>query len=219
MFEVRYVGCHRAPSTNHTAQALRAGTVMAGTAALSLAALGGTAHASTTHNWSGVANCESSGNWSINTGNGYYGGLQFSSSTWLAYGGGAYASRADLATEGQQIAIAEKVLASQGVGAWPVCGRYLSSGTTPGATPPPPKAKAPKSTPVTPPVEKPVRNPGPTPPTSGQAKTTTYVVRSGDTLSAIAHSQHVAGGWRKIVALNPSIKNPNQIYVGENLNI
>jgi hypothetical protein len=77
------------------------------------------------HDWDAVAQCESGGNWSINTGNGYYGGLQFSSSTWLAYGGGAYAPRADLATRGQQIAIAEKVLAVQGAGAWPVCGRSL----------------------------------------------------------------------------------------------
>ena len=69
--------------------------------------------------------CESGGNWSINTGNGYYGGLQFSSSTWLAFGGGAYAPRADLAAKPQQIAIAEHVLAAQGPGAWPVCGRSL----------------------------------------------------------------------------------------------
>jgi Transglycosylase-like domain len=78
-----------------------------------------------THDWDTVAMCESGGNWSINTGNGYYGGLQFNSSTWLGYGGGAYAPRADLASKAQQIAIAEKVLAAQGKGAWPVCGRNL----------------------------------------------------------------------------------------------
>lgn len=71
--------------------------------------------------WDRVAACESGGNWHINTGNGYYGGLQFSSSTWLGYGGAAYASRADLATREQQIAIAQKVLAGQGWNAWPVC--------------------------------------------------------------------------------------------------
>lgn len=71
--------------------------------------------------WDRVAACESGGNWHINTGNGYYGGLQFSSGTWLGYGGGAYASRADLATREQQIAIAQKVLAGQGWNAWPVC--------------------------------------------------------------------------------------------------
>jgi hypothetical protein len=79
----------------------------------------------TGHDWDAVARCESGGNWSINTGNGYYGGLQFSQSTWLAYGGGGYAGRADLATKSQQIAVAELVLAGQGAGAWPICGRNL----------------------------------------------------------------------------------------------
>ena len=71
--------------------------------------------------WDQLAICESGGNWSINTGNGYYGGLQFSYSTWLGYGGGVYAPTANLATREQQIAIAEKVLAGQGWGAWPAC--------------------------------------------------------------------------------------------------
>jgi len=71
--------------------------------------------------WDRIAACESGGNWAINTGNGYYGGLQFSSSTWLGYGGGAYAPTANLASREQQIAIAERVQAAQGWGAWPVC--------------------------------------------------------------------------------------------------
>ncbi len=71
--------------------------------------------------WDRIAACESGGNWAANTGNGYYGGLQFSSSTWLGYGGGAYASTANLASREQQIAIAERVQAAQGWGAWPVC--------------------------------------------------------------------------------------------------
>jgi hypothetical protein len=77
------------------------------------------------HNWDAVAQCESGGNWSINTGNGYYGGLQFSQSTWAGFGGTAYAPRADLASKAQQIAVAERVLAVQGAGAWPTCGRNL----------------------------------------------------------------------------------------------
>ena len=77
------------------------------------------------NDWDAVAECESGGNWSINTGNGYYGGLQFSASTWSGYGGNQYAPRADLATREQQIAVAEKVLAGQGRGAWPTCGRNL----------------------------------------------------------------------------------------------
>lgn len=71
--------------------------------------------------WDSLAQCESGGNWSINTGNGYHGGLQFSQSTWAAYGGTAYAPTADQATREQQIAIAEKTQASQGWGAWPAC--------------------------------------------------------------------------------------------------
>jgi peptidoglycan hydrolase CwlO-like protein len=77
------------------------------------------------HDWDAVALCESGGNWSINTGNGYYGGLQFSQSTWDAFGGSGYAPRADLATKSEQITVAERVLAAQGAGAWPTCGRSL----------------------------------------------------------------------------------------------
>ena len=73
-------------------------------------------------NWSAIAACEASGNWSANTGNGFYGGLQFTEQTWLGYGGGRYASSANLATPAQQIAVAQRVVAGQGIGAWPVCG-------------------------------------------------------------------------------------------------
>ncbi|QIK71876.1 transglycosylase family protein [Propioniciclava coleopterorum] len=71
--------------------------------------------------WDRVAMCESSGNWAINTGNGYYGGLQFSASTWRAFGGATYAPYAHQATKAQQIAIARRTLNTQGPGAWPVC--------------------------------------------------------------------------------------------------
>jgi LysM repeat protein len=73
-------------------------------------------------NWSAIAACESGGNWGASTGNGFYGGLQFTEQTWRAYGGGQYASSANLASESQQIAVAQRVLAGQGIGAWPVCG-------------------------------------------------------------------------------------------------
>ncbi|SDP44449.1 Transglycosylase-like domain-containing protein [Pedococcus dokdonensis] len=72
--------------------------------------------------WDRVAACESGGNWSINTGNGYYGGLQFSDRTWDGFGGERYAATANRATKAEQITIAQKVLASQGPGAWPTCG-------------------------------------------------------------------------------------------------
>lgn len=71
--------------------------------------------------WDSLAQCESGGNWSINTGNGYYGGLQFHPQTWLGHGGGQYAPTADQATREQQIEIAKRVQASQGWGAWPAC--------------------------------------------------------------------------------------------------
>ncbi|WP_232783747.1 transglycosylase family protein, partial [Mycobacteroides franklinii] len=93
-----------------------------------------TAAAATDGEWDQVARCESGGNWAINTGNGYQGGLQFSPSTWINSGGGQYAPSAHLATKDQQIAVAEKVLAGQGRGAWPVCGRGLS-GSTPRTAP------------------------------------------------------------------------------------
>ncbi len=73
-------------------------------------------------NWSAIAACESGGNWSANTGNGFYGGLQFTEQTWLGYGGGRYAPSANQATAAQQIAVAQRVLAGQGIGAWPTCG-------------------------------------------------------------------------------------------------
>ncbi|MGH3549066.1 MAG: transglycosylase family protein [Pseudonocardiaceae bacterium] len=73
--------------------------------------------------WDVVAQCESGGNWRTNTGNGYFGGLQFSPSTWTSYGGGSYASTANGASKAQQIAIAQKVLHAQGWKAWPTCSR------------------------------------------------------------------------------------------------
>lgn len=84
------------------------------------------------HDWTGVAECESSNDWDINTGNGYYGGLQFSPETWDAYGGEEFAPDAHQATQAEQIIVAERVafdgygdLAPQGIGAWPTCGQYL----------------------------------------------------------------------------------------------
>ncbi|MCV7419137.1 transglycosylase family protein [Mycobacterium yunnanensis] len=92
-------------------------------------ALAGHASAATDGEWDRVAGCESGGNWAINTGNGYQGGLQFSPSTWAGHGGTEYAPAAYLASKDEQIAVAERVLAGQGRGAWPVCGTGLSSAT------------------------------------------------------------------------------------------
>ena len=111
-----YVGRHRTP---RPLRSRLAGPGIAGAAAAGVLIAPGVAHAE--HVWDRVADCESSGNWSINTGNGYYGGLQFSYSTWLGFGGGQYASYAHQASKAEQIDTAQEVLKVQGPGAWPVC--------------------------------------------------------------------------------------------------
>ncbi|MBB3601939.1 hypothetical protein FHT40_001572 [Mycolicibacterium sp. BK556] len=120
-------GRHRKPTSSSVSVAKIAvtGAVIGGGSI----AFAGQAQAAPDAEWDQVARCESGGNWAINTGNGYQGGLQFSPGTWAAHGGGQYASAANQATKDQQIAIAERVLASQGRGAWPVCGRGLSGAT------------------------------------------------------------------------------------------
>ena len=120
-----YHGRHRRPSSARTL-ALR--TVTAGVV-IGVPILGLTTPASAAPDstWDAVAQCESTGNWSINTGNGYYGGLQFDQSTWDAYGGQQYAARADEASKSEQIAVAERTLAAQGWGSWPVCSKQAGA--------------------------------------------------------------------------------------------
>ncbi len=117
-------GRHRKPTTSSISVAKIAftGAVLGGGSI----AMAGQAAAATDGEWDQVARCESGGNWGINTGNGYYGGVQFTAGTWASHGGGEYAPSAQLATRDQQIAVAERVLATQGRGAWPVCGGPLS---------------------------------------------------------------------------------------------
>ena len=90
----------------------------------------GTASADSGVNWDAVAKCESGGNWAANTGNGYYGGLQFNSATWAANGGTGSPAGAN---REEQIRVAENVMAKQGIGAWPTCG--AQAGTPSFATP------------------------------------------------------------------------------------
>src|SRR5271165_6211612 len=120
-------GRHRKPTTSSVSVAKLAftGAVIGGGGL----ALAGHASAASDGEWDQVARCESGGNWAINTGNGYQGGLQFSPGTWAAHGGGEFAPAANMASKDQQIAIAERVLATQGRGAWPVCGHGLGSAT------------------------------------------------------------------------------------------
>ena len=116
--------------TRALSRTLRGGAVVMGAAAIGVGALAGPASADH-YDWSGVAQCESGGNWGINTGNGYHGGLQFSPSTWNAYGGQEYAASASQASREQQIAVAERVLAGQGWGAWPSCSSSLGLSSAP----------------------------------------------------------------------------------------
>jgi LysM repeat protein len=212
--------------------------------------------------WDRVAQCESGGRWNISTGNGHHGGLQFTPSTWKAYGGGKYASSANQATREQQIEIAKKVLAGQGPGAWPHCGRKAGlsranggavtesgTGAAKHATTPAPKpttkagAEAPK--PKYKPTEKAAKptdngdkardkkaskyystakahhgkattqhKPSRKPQGKAQrnAAKDTVVVRSGDTLSALATSHHVKGGWQALYNANKDkLDNPHLI--------
>jgi len=187
------------------------------------------AHAVDLSVWDKVAQCESSGNWAINTGNGFYGGLQFTRSTWLAYGGGAYASTANLASKSQQIAIAQKVLASQGPGAWPVCSVRAGLTTSNGGTSVQVQATtrvAPKTTHkvVTRDADETTRSatrkavqaaPAPVPAAS-ESTGTKYTVKAGDSLSTIAERNHIKGGWQALWQNNKAtVSNPNLIFVDQ----
>lgn len=107
----------------HLVRGIRVAATAATLSAASIAVATPAAHASTV-NWDAIAQCESSGDWAINTGNGFYGGLQFLPSTWKEHGGVGMPNRA---SREQQIFIAERVLRTQGIGAWPVCGAFALS--------------------------------------------------------------------------------------------
>ncbi|MEE1938575.1 transglycosylase family protein [Streptomyces sp. TRM 70361] len=208
----------------------------------------GNASAASVDTWDRVAQCESTGNWSINTGNGFYGGLQFQQSTWEAFGGTQYAPRADLATKEQQIAVAEKVLDGQGPGAWPVCS--VRAGLTKGGPAPqisPDGAAEKAEKPAAPQqdrseradrserkaekaekAEKPAapkqsapKHAAPKKSAGETAKTTAYRVVSGDTLFKIARAQDVSGGWQEIYEDNREVigGDPNLIYPGQQLSL
>ncbi|MGN9814437.1 transglycosylase family protein [Streptomyces sp. SD11] len=228
-------GKHRRPS-KATRIATLAGVT---TAAVAVPLMGATgASAATASEWDTVAQCESGGNWSINTGNGYYGGLQFSASTWAAYGGSSYASTADQASKSQQIAVAEKVLASQGKGAWPSCGVGLSGASTGGSTAPSGSSDSNGSGQSTtqpqqqnsqsseerasrsqdrPAAKKTVETPTGKKVEKGDGE---YKVVKGDTLSEIADKKNVKGGWAKLYKLNDDIvDDADFIFPGQQLHL
>ncbi len=158
------------------------------------------AEAAPTSTWDRVAQCESGGNWHINTGNGYYGGLQFTMSTWRGYGGSGNPAAASKQT---QIRIAERVLDGQGWGAWPVCSVKAGARGTSSAT-----EAAHGSTRQAPARHRHVA-----------VSKHRYTVRAGDTLGRIAHVQHVSGGWKRLWDANPSVAHPDVIRVGQQLRL
>ncbi|MFB8026960.1 transglycosylase family protein [Streptomyces sp. NPDC056465] len=203
-------------------------TVTAGGAGIALPLLtAASAGAATTDVWEKVAACESTGNWHINTGNGYYGGLQFTRSTWAAYGGTAYAARADLATRDQQIAVAEKVLDGQGPGAWPTCSvraGLKQGGDAPDTAPQTKRpATATKAAPGTA-ESRPARAtaaPAKASPTAVPGKREAYTVARGDSLSGIASAERVRGGWQQLYAANRVVvgSDPDLIIPGQRLTL
>ncbi|MEU1530514.1 transglycosylase family protein [Streptomyces fagopyri] len=222
-------GKHRRPS-KATRVATLAGVTGVAIAAPLMAA--GNASAATASEWDAVAQCESGGNWSINTGNGYYGGLQFSASTWAAYGGTAYASTADKASKSQQITIGEKVLAAQGKGAWPTCGTGLSGAAYTGGAAAPAKPAAPaepststhsSDTAASRSAERPAaQKKTVSTPTGKKVKKGDgeYKVVKGDTLSSIAEKKKVKGGWQHLFKLNKDIvDDADFIYPGQQLHL
>jgi LysM repeat protein len=200
------------------------GVVAAGTVGTAIL-LGPASAAQASVNWDAVAQCESGGNWSTNTGNGFYGGLQFSRGTWKAYGGSAYASTANNASRSEQIRIAEKVLDGQGLGAWPVCGKKGGSAkqySVASETKVQHRSTAHKSTAHRSTAHKSVRHRTDTHKKVAavtRATGVTYVVRSGDTLADIAGKHAVRGGWQGLYALNKRVVggNPNLIFPGQRL--
>ncbi|MER8182930.1 transglycosylase family protein [Kitasatospora sp. NPDC094015] len=223
--------CHR--RWTRAEQAIVAGVAGAGLALPLLTA--GVAAAAPVSTWEKVAQCESGGNWGINTGNGFYGGLQFTPSTWRSFGGTQYAGQAHQATKAQQITVAERVLAAQGPGAWPVCS--LRAGLAKGGSPARVDADGPGRD------EAPGRSgangsnggnsangsrgprdaeaqaaPEPAAAPSGEGS---YTVSPGDTLSAIAEAQRVEGGWERLYQANRSVvgTDPDLIEPGQVLHL
>ncbi len=211
------------------------GLAVAAIAGAGLAVPGTGANAASGSTWDALAQCESGGNWSINTGNGFSGGLQFTPSTWAAYGGTGAPQNA---TRAQQIAVAERVQAGQGWGAWPSCAAQLGlsggggQAYSPAAVPAPAPVAA-QSSEVAPvqqapvqqapvqqapveqaPVEQAPVQQAPAP-ASVELSGKTYTIQSGDTLSTIAQKLGIKGGWEAIYQANANtVIHPDLIFTG-----
>lgn len=160
--------------------------------------------------WQKIASCESGGRWGINTGNGYYGGLQMSRATWRAYGGADYAPRPDLATREEQIAVGEKIVRARGLSPWPTCGRLGrdTSQTDQDDEPDDHDGAA---------AERHAQNA----PSGPRSRADTWTVRSGDRLSDLAQRFGVPGGWPALYELNKDAlrQGPDRIRPGQVLRL
>ena len=193
--------------------AARRGVTLAAVSAAGLALSATAANAATpTSTWDSLAQCESGGNWSTNTGNGFSGGLQFTSSTWSAYGG---TGSPENASREQQIAVAERVQASQGWGAWPSCASQLGlsgGGGAPVQSAPVQSAPVKQATQV---QSAPVQ-PAPRHATSVPLSGETYTLQAGDTLSIVAQKLGIQGGWQHLADANlDTISDPNLVFEGQ----
>jgi len=216
--------------------AARRGVTLAAVSAATLALSATAANAATPtatsgSTWDALAQCESGGNWSTNTGNGFSGGLQFTPQTWAAFGGTGSPQNASRA---QQIAVAEKVQASQGWGAWPACSAKLGLNGGGGAPAPqilpqsaPVQAAPVQAAPVqtAPVAQAPVAEVAQAPVQARHAAAIavsgeTYTVQDGDTLSKIADKLGIHGGWQHLADANAdTISNPNLVFVGQVLQL
>jgi nucleoid-associated protein YgaU len=227
----RYHGRHRKPASSSRVVARVAVTGALIGAPVALTA--GTASAQSGNNWDAVAQCESGGNWGINTGNGFSGGLQFTPSTWAANGG---SGSPENASREQQIAVAENVLATQGPGAWPVCGANLSSsasysGTNTGGSSSSSSSSSSQgysessSSQGSSSYEAPEQTSSSTGSAPVQAAAPVsiqnkaggdYTVKEGDTLSTIASANGIAGGYTELFDKNSDVlTSADLIYVGQ----
>ncbi|MBP2479005.1 LysM repeat protein [Crossiella equi] len=184
--------------------------VLATVTAVAALSLLGAGTASAGVDWDRIAQCESGRNWSTNTGNGYYGGLQFNPGTWRANGG---SGRPDQASREEQIRVAENVLRTQGIGAWGRCGRRAGAG----GTAPRPARSAPPVRVA--PTERAAAAPArPVTAASTDNPDGDYVIKPGDTLAGIARELRIEGGWQALVEKNAGfLTSPELIFPGHRI--
>ncbi|MFB7663628.1 transglycosylase family protein [Kitasatospora sp. NPDC056138] len=172
--------------------------------------------------WDHIARCESGGRWNTNTGNGYFGGLQFDQPTWRANGGLAHAPRADLASREEQIAVAEHLARQRGLSPWPECGarahRADAYPATTGhheRTEKAPTAPAPRTD------DTGSDDTGESDATGSADGADSRTVQEGDTLSDIAESRSIPGGWQAIYELNRATigEDPDLLLPGQVLRL